>query len=123
MFGAVYKCQFKLARYFQGTGDKWLADHFFHSCLATTASVKGDDGKMEAEGHCNVGLAKEESGVYYSHILTSKLTVTVFNISFTVIIKNLFHKEQKQDWLVCSNRILSNGILSDNMWQNNNKSG
>ena len=58
----VYKSQFKLARYFQGTGDKWLVDHFFESCLSTAANVKGDEGKMAAEGHCNVGLALEESG-------------------------------------------------------------
>lgn len=61
-YGEVYKCQFKLARYFQGTGDKWLVDHFFESCLKTAADVKGDEGKMAAEGHCNVGLALEESG-------------------------------------------------------------
>ena len=58
----VYLCQYKLARYFQTTGDKWLADHFFENCLYTTASVKGDEGRMAAEGHCNVGLALEESG-------------------------------------------------------------
>ena len=64
MYAEVYKCQFKLARYFQSTKDKWLSDHFFNSCLRTSAGVKDDDGKMAAEGHCNVGLALEENGWY-----------------------------------------------------------
>ena len=65
-YAEVYNCQFKLARYFQGTNDKWLADHFFEACLATTSCVKGDEGKMAAEGHCNVGLAQEEHGSFDS---------------------------------------------------------
>lgn len=64
-YAEVYNCQFELARYFQTTGDKWLADHFFENCLATARGVKGDAGKMAAEGHCNVGLALEESGDTY----------------------------------------------------------
>ena len=28
--------------------------------------MKDDDGKMAAEGHCNVGLAQEENGNYRS---------------------------------------------------------
>lgn len=64
-FGDMYQCQFQLARYFQSTGDKWLADHFFSSCLHTSRQVKGDEGRMSAEGHCNVGLALEESGDYF----------------------------------------------------------
>ena len=67
-FPEVYQCQFKLACYFQNTGDKWLADHFFTTCLATSAGVKGDGGKMAAEGHCNVGLALEESGLFIVNI-------------------------------------------------------
>lgn len=58
----MYQSQFELARYFQSKGDKWLADHFFKSCLFTSTCVKGDEGRMQAEGHCNVGLAQEESG-------------------------------------------------------------
>jgi len=61
-YNDVYKCQSELARYFQRTGDKWLADHFYGSCLTTTGKIKNDGGKMAAEGHCNVGLAMEESG-------------------------------------------------------------
>lgn len=59
----VYRCEFTLARYFQETGDKWLADHFFAACLFTSSQVKGDRGRHAAEGHCNVGLAQEESGM------------------------------------------------------------
>lgn len=61
-FNEVYNCQYQLASYFQLRGDKWLADHFYSSCLATAIGIKGDDGKKAAEGYCNVGLALEESG-------------------------------------------------------------
>lgn len=61
-FVEVYQCQFTLAQYFQGTGDKWLEDHFFRQCLMTSSRVVGDEGKMMAESHCNVGLTLEESG-------------------------------------------------------------
>lgn len=61
-FTEVYNCQYRLASYFQNCGDKWLADHFYSSCLATATGIKGDDGKKAAEGYCNVGLALEESG-------------------------------------------------------------
>ena len=63
-FTAVYQCQFKLALYFQEKGDKWLADHFFASCLKTSSNVHGDEGKMAAQSHCNVGMSLEESGLY-----------------------------------------------------------
>ncbi|CAH1776811.1 unnamed protein product [Owenia fusiformis] len=60
--GAEYDARFKLARFFQSfSGDKQLSDHFFSSCLATSKAVEGDSGRMLAEGHCNVGLALEES--------------------------------------------------------------
>ena len=62
----VYKNQHKLAVYFQKTGDKWLSDHFFNACLSTSSRVKDDEGRLAAQGHCNVGLALEESGEYYS---------------------------------------------------------
>ena len=58
----MYACQYKLARYFQTTGDKWLSDHFFNLCLTTSTGVKTDGGKLAAVAHCNVGLALEESG-------------------------------------------------------------
>ena len=66
LFGEVYACQFKLAKYFQGTGDKWLSDHFFDLCLETSTNVKSDGGKMAAQAHCNVGMALEESGKWGS---------------------------------------------------------
>lgn len=61
-FQEVYRCRFDLARYFQSSGDKWLADHFFNTCLQTSAMVTTDGGKMQAEGYCNVALAQEENG-------------------------------------------------------------
>jgi len=51
-----------LARYFQYSGDKWLADHFYAACLETSAKVDNDGGKMRAEGFCNVADALEASG-------------------------------------------------------------
>ena len=65
-FQEVYRCRFDLARYFQSSGDKWLADHFFNTCLQTSAMVTTDGGKMQAEGYCNVALAQEENGMISS---------------------------------------------------------
>ncbi len=64
-YAEVYECQFSLARYFQNAGDKWLSDHFFSRCLATTDNMS-EDGRMRAEAHCNVGLAVEEHGDFFS---------------------------------------------------------
>lgn len=61
-FAEVYRNRYELARYFQSGGDKWLADHFFTTCLETSALVKGDNGKTQAQGYLNVGLALEEQG-------------------------------------------------------------
>ena len=84
-YSDVYKCQFKLARYFQTTKDKWLSDHFFNSCLRTSAGVKDDDGKMAAEGHCNVGLALEENGTFRSQFcITSSHILAISKAGFVV---------------------------------------
>jgi len=61
----VYQSHHYLAKYFQSTGDKWLADHFYQNCLQYSASVTNDDGKVAAEGHCNVGICLEEAGKYF----------------------------------------------------------
>jgi len=53
-----------LARYFQNTGDKWLSDHFFTTCLQTSEEAKGDSGKMQAQGHYNVGVALEDNSKF-----------------------------------------------------------
>ncbi|XP_052279004.1 tetratricopeptide repeat protein 29-like [Dreissena polymorpha] len=63
-FQEVYRARFELARYFQSAGDKWLADHFFETCLQTASQVEEDGGKMQAEGFCNVALAQEENCEY-----------------------------------------------------------
>ena len=71
----VYKCRYNLAQYFQLTCDKWLSDHFYHSCLATSQLVQGDNGYLAAQGHCNVGLAQEERGKEgnaYLHMMRNK---------------------------------------------------
>ena len=64
----VYHNRFELARYFQSTGDKWLSDHFFNTCLDTSSSIKGDGGKLRAQGHYNVGAALEENGMFRHQI-------------------------------------------------------
>jgi hypothetical protein len=55
--------------------------------------VKGDEGRMAAEGHCNVGLALEESGkllgwvdelILHKKICKSKFSIEV-NINYYVI--------------------------------------
>ena len=61
-FQSVYMARYELACYFQQTNDKWLADHFFKTCLETSSFIDMDGGKTKAEGHCNVGLALEENG-------------------------------------------------------------
>lgn len=61
----VYHNRFELARYFQSTGDKWLSDHFFNTCLETSSSIKGDGGKLRAQGYYNVGAALEDNGQYF----------------------------------------------------------
>ena len=60
-FQSVYMARYELACYFQQTNDKWLADHFFKTCLETSSFIDTDGGKTNAEGHCNVGLALEEN--------------------------------------------------------------
>ena len=60
-FQSVYMARYELACYFQQTNDKWLADHFFKTCLETSSFIDTDGGKTKAEGHCNVGLALEEN--------------------------------------------------------------
>lgn len=64
-FQEVYRARYELARYFQTSGDKWLSDHFFNTCLQTSNEVTTDGGKMQAEGFCNVAMAEEENGDYY----------------------------------------------------------
>ncbi|KAL5011539.1 hypothetical protein ScPMuIL_010090 [Solemya velum] len=62
LYDEVYKSRYELAKFFQMTSDKWLADHFFHTCLQTSSEVKEDGGRMHAESFCNVALAQEENG-------------------------------------------------------------
>jgi len=68
----VYECHNYLANYFQSTGDKWLSDHFYENCLQYSASVVNDNGKVAAEGHCNVGICLEEAGYAFHFLLHSR---------------------------------------------------
>ncbi|XP_071951575.1 tetratricopeptide repeat protein 29-like [Antedon mediterranea] len=60
---AVYKARNKLAEYFLTSGDLWLSDHFFSSCLSTSVDIPGD-GRTKGEAHCNMGLAFERRRDY-----------------------------------------------------------
>lgn len=62
----VYRERYELARYFQTSNDKWLADHFFDTCLDTSNLITDDEGKMRAEGFCNVALSHEENADFYN---------------------------------------------------------
>ena len=61
-FSSEYKARYDLAQYFKANeDDHWLVDHFFSTCLEVAGKVEGDGGKMEAEGHCNVGLCRQNN--------------------------------------------------------------
>ncbi|KAL8617141.1 hypothetical protein ACOMHN_014311 [Nucella lapillus] len=62
---AVYMARYELACYFQPTKDKWLADHFFKTCLDTAANIDSDDGEIKAEARCNLGIVLEENGDFF----------------------------------------------------------
>ncbi|WAQ99087.1 TTC29-like protein [Mya arenaria] len=64
-FQEVYRARYELARYFQNCGDKWLSDHFYQTCLQTSTKVDNDNGKMQAEGFCNVAISLKENAEYY----------------------------------------------------------
>lgn len=92
-FAEVYRNRYELARYFQSMrDDKWLADHFFTTCLQTSMEVKGDSGKMQAQGHYNVGVALEENGdsyeavdhfeAYYKLAVDHKEWITADDVTF-----------------------------------------
>jgi len=91
-FQEVYRARYELARYFQSTNDKYLADHFFNTCLQTSNQVTTDGGKMQAEGFCNVALALEENGddydaaehfeAYYNLASQNKDWITADDITF-----------------------------------------
>lgn len=64
-FGEEYKARYQLAQYLKGDeDDTWLVDHFFSTCLDVSVKVQDDEGKMEAEGHCNVGLCLQNNSKY-----------------------------------------------------------
>ena len=66
----VYHSLLALARFFEETGDFWLSDHFYSSCLKTSLKIRGDGRRKESEANCNMGLASEKRGKK-NHLLTS----------------------------------------------------
>lgn len=55
----VYKAYVELAQYFQSTGDKWIADHFYLKALQASSRITTDGGQKRAEAYRNTGLAFE----------------------------------------------------------------
>ncbi|XP_022108504.1 tetratricopeptide repeat protein 29-like [Acanthaster planci] len=60
----VFTARNHLAEYFLDTGDLWLSDHFFISCLEMAQKIKGDGRRKEGEAHCNMGRAYERRKEY-----------------------------------------------------------
>ncbi|XP_031553571.1 tetratricopeptide repeat protein 29-like [Actinia tenebrosa] len=58
----VYHSLLSLAKYFEESGDLWLSNHFYKSCLTTSLKIRGDGRKKESEANCNMGLALEKNG-------------------------------------------------------------
>ncbi|EDO47081.1 predicted protein, partial [Nematostella vectensis] len=58
----VYSSLLALAQYFEQSGDAWLSDHFYSSCLKTSLKIRGDGRRKESEANCNVGLSLEKKG-------------------------------------------------------------
>lgn len=85
-YSSVYEARFELANYFQQMKDKWLADHFFQTCLETAALIETDSGKTKAEGHCNFGITLEENSVNYD---AAKHFEAYYNLA----------KGHKEDWV------------------------
>jgi hypothetical protein len=50
-----------LAHYFLLKDDAWISDYFFTKCLDISKNAKLDT-RLEAEAHCNLGLAYERQG-------------------------------------------------------------
>lgn len=58
----VYNSRLALAQFFEQTGDNWLSDHFYGSCLKTSLKIRGDGRRREGEANANMGLALEKRG-------------------------------------------------------------
>ncbi|KAK6976064.1 tetratricopeptide repeat protein 29 [Biomphalaria glabrata] len=59
-----YQSRYDLAQSFKDNpDDQWLVDHFFTTCLEVAMKVPVEvGGKIQSEGHCNVGLCLQKRG-------------------------------------------------------------
>ena len=57
-----------MAHYFLLKDDAWISDYFFTKCLDISKNAKLDT-RLEAEAHCNLGLAYERQGKIPKKIL------------------------------------------------------
>ena len=65
-WAAEYASRYELAQVFKDNpDDMWLTDHFFNTCLEVAKKEEKDKGKMQAEGHCNVGLCLQANSNYF----------------------------------------------------------
>ncbi|GFN94233.1 tetratricopeptide repeat protein 29 [Plakobranchus ocellatus] len=64
-WASEYASRYELAQVFKDNpDDMWLTDHFFHTCLEVAKKEHKDKGKLQAEGHCNVGLCLQANRSY-----------------------------------------------------------
>ncbi|CAL1539763.1 unnamed protein product [Lymnaea stagnalis] len=62
-YSEEYQARYDLAQVFKDNpDDQWLADHVFSTCLEVAMKDSSDGGKMQSEGHCNVGLCLQKRG-------------------------------------------------------------
>lgn len=73
----VYHSLLALARFFEETGDFWLSDHFYSSCLKTSLKIRGDGRRKESEANCNMGLASEKRGKQ-NYLLMSVIIISKY---------------------------------------------
>ncbi|PVD34558.1 hypothetical protein C0Q70_05834 [Pomacea canaliculata] len=96
----VYQSRYELACYFQKTGDKWLVDHFFATCLDTANLVVSDGGKMKAEAHLHVGMALEQND---KNLQAAEHFEAYYKLS----------KEHKDEWLIQTEEGLCLSFFAD----------
>lgn len=84
----AYAARYTLAQYFLSTGDRWLSDHLFQTCLSVASQEPGGEQRL-CEALRFVGLALEENGEWrqlsikhlQSHWLRGFTGVALYNIA------------------------------------------
>lgn len=69
----VYSSRLTLAQFFEQSGDNWLADHFYSSCLKTSLKIRGDGRRKECEANANMGVTLEKRGKWNQSLHGTKV--------------------------------------------------